>query len=204
MNIRELKDSSQRIGKFYPVLVDYYGNIIDGEHRLKARADWKKIKLDHIKTEKELLVGRLICNNLRRTAPAKEKIALLARLGNIYLNEGTPVGKIVYELAYHTGMSYRWVAKYLPERFKDSMHASAPKKKRKKTIACLATKSIKLKDPPNDALKIANYSNTSFVNFVVKKKIYEALEKKAKELETNVEYLVYNAIRLILNGSTDE
>jgi hypothetical protein len=204
VNIRELKDSSERIGKFYPILVDYYGNIIDGEHRLKASEDWKRIKLDHIKTEKELLVGRLICNNLRRTASVKEKTALLARLGDIYLNEGTPIGKIVYELSYHTGMSYRWVAKYLPERLKDSIHASASKKKRKKVVACFATKSIVLKDPPNNALKIAAYSNTSFVNFVMKKKLYEALEKKAEELETNVEYLVYNAIRLILNGSATE
>ena len=204
MNIRELRDSSQRIGKFYPVLVDHYGNIIDGEHRLKARADWKKIKLDHIKTEKELLTGRLICNNLRRTASAKEKTVLLTKLGDIFLNEGTPIGKIVYELSYHTGMSYRWVAKYLPERLKDSVHASAPKKKRKKNIAYLATKSIKLKDPPNNTLKITAYRNTSFVNFVVKKKLYEALEKKAEELETNIEYLVYNAIRLILNGSVGE
>ena len=30
MNIRELKDSSARIGKFYPVLVDNYGNISFG------------------------------------------------------------------------------------------------------------------------------------------------------------------------------
>ena len=65
-------------------------------------------------------------------------------------------------------------------------------------------KSIKLKDPPNNTLKITAYRNTSFVNFVVKKKLYEALEKKAEELETNIEYLVYNAIRLILNGSVGE
>jgi transposase len=125
-------------------------------------------------------------------------------LGDIYVQEGTAVGKIAYELSHHTGMSYRWVAKYLPDRLKDSFHASLSKKRKKKSSTCFPTKSITLKDPPNNTLKIMAYSNTSFVNFLMKKSLFKTLEKKAEELETNVEYLVYNAIRLILNGSANE
>jgi hypothetical protein len=145
----------------------------------------------------------LICNNLRRNASHTEKTDLLSRLGDIYLREGIAVGKIAYELAYNTGMSYRWVAKYLPDRFKDSLHASAPKKRKKNTISCLTKKTLTLRKPPNNTLKITSYSNTSFVNFVMKKSLFNILENKAEELETNVECLIYSAIRLLLNGSAN-
>jgi ParB-like chromosome segregation protein Spo0J len=46
--IPELKSSSKRIGQSYPVLLDYYGNIIDGEHRYSVDEGWRTIRLEHI------------------------------------------------------------------------------------------------------------------------------------------------------------
>ena len=64
---QELKSSSKRIGQLYPILVDYYGNIIDGKHRFSADRKWKRTILEGIKTEKDRLIARIIGNNLRRT-----------------------------------------------------------------------------------------------------------------------------------------
>jgi len=59
-------------------------------------------------------------NTVRRSVPRREKTELLAKLGEIYVNEGVEPGKIAYEIAEETGMSHRWVVKYLPNKFKDS------------------------------------------------------------------------------------
>lgn len=56
--ISELKSSSERVGQLYPVLVDYHGNIIDGEHRYGADEGWRTIRLEHIRTEKDRLIAR--------------------------------------------------------------------------------------------------------------------------------------------------
>jgi hypothetical protein len=119
--IPELKSSSKRIGQLYPVLLDYHGNIIDGEHRYSVDEGWRTIRLEHIQTEKDRLIARIISNTIRRSVPAKEKTELLAKLGEIYLNEGVEPGRIANKITEETGMSYRWVAKYLPDRFKDRL-----------------------------------------------------------------------------------
>jgi len=198
MDTQELKNSSDRIGQLYPVLVDYFGRIIDGEHRIKANENWMRVKLEHIKTEKELLIARIACNTIRRNTTSKEKSELLTKLGEICLNEGTPIGRVVYELMYQTGMSYRWVAKYLPKRFKDDRRAHASQK-RKKFVACHATKSFTFKDPPKDVLKLYPYSNTNFISFIMKKSLFNELEKKAEKLEITVIDLLYNLILQVLH-----
>ena len=116
----QLKSSAERIGQLYPILVDYHGNIIDEEHRFGVDEKWRTVRLEHIRTEKDRLVARVVSNTVRRSVPSKEKTELLKRLGEIYLNEGVKPGKIAYKIAEETGMSYRWVMKYLPDRFKDS------------------------------------------------------------------------------------
>ncbi|PIU60071.1 hypothetical protein COS86_00940 [Candidatus Bathyarchaeota archaeon CG07_land_8_20_14_0_80_47_9] len=117
--IPELKSSSRRVGQLYPILLDYYGNIIDGEHRYSVDEGWRTMRLEHIRTEKDRLIARIISNTVRRSVPSREKTMLLARLGEVYLNEGVEPGRIVYKIAEETGMSYTWVMKYLPEKFKD-------------------------------------------------------------------------------------
>jgi len=96
---QELKSSSKRVGQLYPILVDYYGTIIDGKHRFSADREWKRITLEHVKTEKDRLVARIISNNLRRSVSSDEKKELLGRLGEIHLSEGIELGKIAYGIA---------------------------------------------------------------------------------------------------------
>ena len=199
MNTEELKNSSDRIGQLYPILVDHYGHIIDGEHRSIANPNWRRVTLDHIKTEKDLLIARNACNTIRRNATGKEKTELLEKLGQMCINDGTPIGKVAYELMYQTGMSYRWVAKYLPTRFKNNKRAHN-KKRKKSFVARHATNSFVLVDPPKDALKLCAYHNTDFVNFVMKKSLFQELENKAKELESSVTNLLFSAITKILKS----
>jgi len=190
---QELKSSSKRVGQLYPILVDYYGTIIDGKHRFSADREWKRITLEHVKTEKDRLVARIISNNLRRSVSSDEKKELLGRLGEIHLSEGIELGKIAYGIAEETGMSYQWVMKYLPDRFKDHLQSE-----RAKPALRRRARTSKLLDPPEEALSIRAYANTEFVNIILKKPLYEKLEEKAKKLETTPDKLIYNAILLIL------
>jgi len=190
---QELKSSSNRIGQLYPILVDYFGNIIDGKHRFSVDEKWKTVRLEHVKTEKDRLIARIIGNNLRRTVSSNEKMRLLDRLGEIYFSEGIEHGKIAYEIAEQTGMSYQWVMKYLPDRFKDHLQSE-----RAKLAIRRRAETSKLLDPPEEVLSIRAYANTDFVNIVMKKPLYEKLEEKAKKLETTPDKLRYNAILLIL------
>jgi len=45
MTSKELKLSMNKIGQLYPILTDYYGNIVDGKHRFSVDENWKKIRL---------------------------------------------------------------------------------------------------------------------------------------------------------------
>lgn len=195
MKVDELKTSSERIGQLYPILVSANGEIIDGNHRFKAKIDWKREKLEHIKSEKDVLVARLICNTVRRHVSAKEKTEILSRLGEICLNEGKEIGKLVYELAYQTGMSYRWVAKYLPDRFKDTVQSN----KRKNNVAQHAIKSLVYEEPPEGTVEVKTYCNTDFISVVLCKSFYEKLDKKAKKLNITIPALFYNAMKQFLN-----
>jgi hypothetical protein len=58
--ISELRSSSERIGQLYPILLDYHGNIIDGEHRHGADEGWRTIRLEHIRTEKDRLIASIL------------------------------------------------------------------------------------------------------------------------------------------------
>lgn len=199
MGSQELKSSSEKIGQLYPILVDYYGNIIDGEHRFSADQNWRMVRLEHVKTEKDRLVARIVSNTHRRSVPSKEKREMLNRLGEIYLSKGIEPGKIAYKIVNETGMSYRWVAKYLPDRFKNSLQSE----RRKNSVAHFATTPITFTDPPDDVLNINVYKNTKFVNVVMNKSLYEKVEKKAEKLETTPTKLIYNALLLILRTNLD-
>ena len=190
---QELKSSSKRVGQLYPILVDYYGNIIDGKHRFGANEKWKAVKLEHVKTEKDRLIARIIGNNLRRSISSKEKRKLLGKLGEIYRSEGIDNGRIAYKIAEETGLSYQWAVKYLPDRFKDCLQSE----KAKRALHHRAGIN-KLLGPPKEMLSIRTYANTEFVNIIMKKPLYEKVEEKAKELETTPDKLIYKAILLIL------
>jgi len=194
--VSDLKASSERVGRLYPVLLDRHGNIIDGQHRLTADKNWPKIKLESVETEEERLLARLISNVCRRYVPAQEKTEMLGRLGEIYQKDGVEPGKIAHKIAEKTGMSYTWVMKYLPDKFKDGVKSESAtrrvaKRESKRRVI------VELDEPPKGAVAIKTYGNTNFVNIMLERKFYRQLEETAKKLETTPDKLIYNAILLI-------
>jgi len=204
--VSDLKASSERVGRLYPVLLDRHGNIIDGQHRLAADENWPKIKLESVETKEQRLLARLISNVCRRHVPAEEKTEILGRLGEIYLKEGIEPGKIAYKIAERTGMSYTWVMKYLPDSFKDT----AQSEKRSGSVTRRVTgkdakrredpkEIVELTEPPKEKiLTVQKYANTSFVNVVLMKPFYTQLERIAEKLGTTPDVLINNALLLIL------
>ena len=194
-----MKSSSKRIGQLYLVLLDYHGNIIDGERRYGVDEDWRTMRLEHIRTEKDRLIARIISNTVRRTVPPREKTMLLAKLGEILLNEGVGPRRIAYKMSDETGMSYQWVMKHLPERFKNPPQSE----RAKSALRCRAgedpsvRKLLKeLLTPPQrkGALEIKKYANTHFVNVVVEKPFYEEFEKTSSKLGVPTEISMLKAL----------
>jgi len=219
--ISELKASSERVGKLYPVLLDKYGNIIDGKHRLEVDENWPKVKLEHVETDKQLLMARLIGNVCRRLVSNEEKRRMLAQLGEIYLKEGIERGKIAYKIAGETGMSYRWAMKYIPAKYKARAGAGGPPKSlsfyesegddvsdvykskskiQKSKVACFATQEHEqlLLEPKERILKLKNYKNTDFVNLVMERRVYRRLEESAEKLGIEPEAIMSNIFFLAL------
>jgi hypothetical protein len=194
-----LRLSSRRVGRLYPVLLDKHGNIIDGKHRLAADPNWPKMRLDHIESEEDRLAARLISNVRRRNVAAAEKREILQELGEIYVKEGVKSGTVLARKIFEeSGMSYRWVMKYLPEKFKDGTKSE----RRSGSVTCRVTgkdakqheetKEIaELTAPPEKQfLTVKKYANTHFVNVMVKKPFYTKLEKAAEELGTTPDMLI--------------
>jgi len=203
--VSDLEATSRSVGRLYPVLLDRHGNVIDGMHRLKADKNWPKIRLENIETEEQRLIARLISNVCRRHVPAKEKTQILARLAEIYQKEGVEPGKIAYKIAEKTGMSYTWVMKYLPDKFKDSVKSESARATRRvaKNDGKHHTISLELEEPPEGTVTIRIYGNTNFVNIMLEKQFYKQLEETAKKLETTPDKLIYNAILLIIKSLTN-
>lgn len=190
---QELKYSSKRIGQLYPILIDYYGNVIDGEHRFGVDEKWKRMRLGHIRTEKDRLIARIASNIVRRSVSSKEKKELLGKLGEIYLNEGIAPGKIAYTVAEETGMSYTWVMKYLPYRFKDNVKSESAR------ATWRVAEEDKLMEPLKEKiLTIQNYRNTDFINILIEKTFYSRMERLADRLGTTPDVIISNALLLTL------
>jgi hypothetical protein len=200
--ITYLKVSSERAGRLYPVLVDKHGNVIDGLHRLSADEKWPKITVEGIETEEQRLIARLVSNVCRRNVPAKEKREMLGRLGEIYIAEGVDPQKIAEMIMKKTGMSYPWVMKYLPGKYK-----ADPKKGKRSKLPNLTNVKVlrrrteeellkELLTPPqrNGVLEIKRYANTHFVNVVVEKSFYEEFEKTSSELGVSAEISMLKAL----------
>ena len=189
-----LKSSTEKVGKLYPVLEDFFGNVIDGQHRLEADEDWPRIRLENVKTEKERIIARLVSNTCRRYVPAQEKTEMLDKLGEILLEEGVQPGEISKEISEETGMSYRWVMKYLQDKYK-----SRPQKHEFLTetskVARRAANILRVLKPPREKLlEMAKYANTQHALYTVKKRLQEKIERAAEKVNTTPEVLVQNII----------
>ncbi|HUW49154.1 MAG TPA: hypothetical protein VMW36_10470 [Patescibacteria group bacterium] len=209
--VSNLKGSSRKVGKLYPVLLDRHGNIIDGKHRLAADSDWPKIRLDHIASEKERVLARLVGNMCRRTISNSEKREMLKKLGGIYLEQGEKPGKLAYRIAEETGMSYRWVMKYLPERMKARPGLGGPSASSVGFDKCKGDYNISkvaqratidltklLTRSQEKPIVIKTYTNASFVSLTLEKRVYEDFERFAKQLGLTAETIISNAMLMVL------
>jgi len=212
VEISDLRLSSKTVGKLYPVLLDRDGNVIDGKHRLAADESWPKIKLEHVGCERERLLARLISNVCRRTVSSSEKSDTLARLGRIYLEAGERPGRLAYRIAQETGMSYRWVMKYLPDDLKARPGLGGPAllksqnlyKCKRESNVCKVARSATIdfdelvSKPEGKKLIIRAYTNANFVNLALEKKMYQDFERVAESLGSTAETIICNAMILIL------
>lgn len=208
--VSDLKHSSKVVGKLYPVLLDADGNIIDGQHRLAADSDWPAVRLFHIRSERERVLARLISNVCRRAVSAKEKREMLERLGEIYIAEGERRGRLAYRIAEETGMTYRWVMKYLPQEMKGRPGLGGPsdrsgldKGKANVDICKLERRStgdfLRLFSVSSERVVVVRtYVNANFVNLTIEKRFYDNFEKLADRLGIATETMVNNAMIMML------
>ena len=112
----DLKCSLDAVGYLYPTIVDKHNRIIDGQHRLKVDPNWPCFRLSHIETMTDYLMGRIIANMHRRQPAAEEKTEWLSELAE-------ETGWSAEKIAERLGMSYDWVVKYLPSKYKDPIKA---------------------------------------------------------------------------------
>ena len=198
--ISDLKASSERVGRLYLILLDKHGSVIDGRHRLEAGEKWPKMRLENVETEEQRLIARLISNACRRHVPAEEKTEMLSRLGEIYMKEGVEPGEIAHKIAEKTGMSYTWVMKYLPDKYRERPGLGGPKDwgnvdKRKVTRRATEFLDELLRPPQREgALEIKKYANTHFVNVIVEKPFYEEFEKTSSKLGVSTEISMLKAL----------
>lgn len=209
-DVFDLKRSSQKVGRLYPVLLDKNGIVIDGQHRLAADAAWPKIRLDCVCSEKERLIARLISNVCRRTVSSDEKRELVERLGRICLEEGEKVGKLAHVLEEMTGMSYRWIMEYLPDKYKQRPGLGGPTRRSwvdkgevgfdKSKVAGHATGSngLLLSSPVKKFVSIRDYRNADFVNILLERDFYDKLIVSSTALGVSAESVINNAIILAL------
>lgn len=208
-----LKSSSKRVGKLYPVLLDKHGNVIDGLHRLAADPSWPKIKLDHIKSKEDRLIARLVANVCRRNVSAEEKRDMLRELGELYLEAGVkPGAKLANKISEKTGMSYRWVMKYLPDHLKERPGAGGPsprlnlaKERNADPVAQRATViEFLLFKPTEKVLTVKKYANVNFVQVMLDKRFYANIERIAEHLGIAPDAIINNILVWAVRKLTED
>ena len=157
-----------------------------------------------------VLMRARISNACRRAVSAKEKREMLERLGEIYIAEGERRGRLAYRIAEETGMTYRWVMKYLPQHMKGRPGLGGPprleefdKCKRKIDICKVEHRSTSLfgnllSDNQPKVVVIRTYVNAGFVNLTVEKKFYENFEKLADQLGVRTQTFINNTLIIVL------
>lgn len=207
----DLRLSSLRVGRLYPVLLDKHGNIIDGEHRLAIDATWPRMTVESIETEEELLTARLISNVCRRKVTRSEKAEIINRLAELWLREGGDPRETVSSLSKRTGMSYRWVMQYLSDKYKQRPGLGGPSDSWKldksleniyksKVARCATIEYGKLlSSPRHNVVHVKNYANTDFVNLLVDRRFYENFTKACECLGFPPERIINNSLVAILN-----
>jgi len=190
--IESLRRSRGKVGPLIPIFEDAHGEIIDGFHRLEADENWPRVRLEHVKTRKDRIIARIACNIIRKES-AREKTKLLEEFGEILLEEGVQPGEISKRIAEETGMSYRWVMKYLPDRFKDevkSENASAARRAATRVRKLLDF----LKPPPKKLVTVNRYGNSDRLHVIFERPLYEGLTELLENLNTTLDAFLQNVI----------
>lgn len=114
----DIEKTLNQVGILYPVIADAKGRIIDGYHRLAVDPEWPVYKLLNIKTDEQYALAKLIANLHRRKMKEEEKSEKLAEIAEL-------TGWSPNTIAEKVGMSYSWVVKYLPNKYKVEEKAKA-------------------------------------------------------------------------------
>jgi ParB-like chromosome segregation protein Spo0J len=104
--VEELRRSRSRHGFLAPVIRDQFGNVVDGEQRLRADPHWPCIIYKEIQTEEALLLMRIAFNWVRREKPGSWKRDIIARLLSL--------GNSAEDIAAKTGLSLSTIYHYMP------------------------------------------------------------------------------------------
>ena len=112
----DLMASKKFVGVLCPILLDVYGNCVDGKRRCQLDRGWPAVVLEYVDTPLKLHVARLVANFCRRRMQPQEVREEMSKIVEL---SGWSAEKIAEE----TGISYRTVAKYLPERYRSEHDA---------------------------------------------------------------------------------
>jgi hypothetical protein len=124
----DLRKSADKIGELYPVIMSKTGEVVDGFHRLNAKAGWRREVREDIDTPEKVLVARLISNKFRRQVTAEEVRGWINDLAEIALIEhGIEPGEISGWVAEETGYSPITVRQYLDEKYLESIKSKSGK-----------------------------------------------------------------------------
>ncbi len=187
-----LKSSAEKVGCLYPILLDSNGEIIDGEHRFQVNRNWRKVKLTHVKTEKDKLIVKIVANNVRRRVSSTEKNRVLNQLGQVLLNEGIEPGDIASVIAERTGMSYRWVTKYLSSEYKDRLQSKRAQSNPQHVASAIDQLISPLKNIQRSLVKTSINSHFAMITFP--KEYYLEFQKISSELGVPTEICILNAL----------
>jgi hypothetical protein len=201
--ILDLRTSSQFVGQLYPALLDTTGKIIDGKHRLEADPTWPTIEVKTVDSEEKRLLAMLIANVCRRVVSSEEKTEILMSLCRIYQRQGLRPDQLAKELSKKTGMTYRWVMKYLPSNLKMRPGVGGPRRTAssyKTKIEGLADKDYRLLIEPREKIaSVTNYSNTKFATILLDRRFYLKLKEAASALGVNPSTIINNSLLEMLH-----
>jgi hypothetical protein len=197
-----LRTSAMLIGKLYPVLLGKHGEIIDGTHRLKVDPNWPSMQVQGVESEEQILLARLVSNVCRRDVSKKEKTEMLRQLARLNLAQGVTLNKLAKVISEKTGMSYRWVMKYIPNEFKARAGLGGPKKFQGPNETTLFFNNVSY--PANEfelfsrsraqIVQLSYYSNTNFATVLLEKEFYLKLAKAAKAVGADPCVIINNGL----------
>ena len=126
------------------------------------------------------------------------------------MKEGEKPGGLAYRIAEDTGMTYRWVMKYLPERMKSRPGLGGPsrvdkldKGKEELDVCKVERRSTRLFESllsgnQEKVVIVRRYVNANFVSLTIEKRLFESFEKLAGQLGVTPQTLINNAMLMVL------